>query len=58
MLPDTYTYIVHTPTGAYVQLIGYIKWSTAVVVHFNYHIWVDPPGREERRREGRWRKER
>ena len=40
------------------MLTCYIKWSTAVVVHFNYHIWVDPPGREERRREGRWRKER
>ena len=35
-----------------------IDCCNAVVVHFNVHVWVDPPVREERRREERCREER
>ena len=36
-------------------MIELVDCCNVVVVHFNFHVRVDPPGREERWREERWR---
>ena len=47
---------VHIP-DLFHKVLEVVDCCNVVVVHFNFHIWVDPPGREERRREERRREE-
>ena len=48
--------VVYVPDSSH-EVLEIVNCCNVVVVHFNLHIWVDPPGRErrERRREETWR---
>ena len=45
------TYCMYVPDSSH-EVLEIIDCCNVVVVHFNLHIWVDPPGRERRGEEG------
>ena len=45
-----YIYNVHVPDSSH-EVLEIVDCCNVVVVHFDFHVRVDPPGREERRRE-------
>ena len=46
-----YTYNLLVPDSSH-EVLEIVDCCNVVVVHFDFHVWVDPPGREERWREG------
>ena len=49
-----YTYNLLVPESSH-KVLEIVDCCNVVVVHSDFHVRVDPPGREERWREERWR---